>query len=86
MTSPCIRFLKAREEKQRLPPHSKCVLRLFPRSHGLLKLSFGPDFQALPEQFCHDVATDVGQAKVAALEAVGKLGVFETQQVQDRCL
>ena len=38
------------------------------------------------QDFADDVAVDVGQAEVAALEAVGQLGVVEAQQVQDRGL
>ena len=36
------------------------------------------------QQPLDDLAVHVGQAEVAALEAVGQLGVVEAQQVQDR--
>ena len=38
----------------------------------------------LREQLLHDLAVHVGQAEVAALEAVGQLRVVDAEQVQDR--
>ena len=39
---------------------------------------------SLGQQFFDDRAADVGEAEVAALEAVGELRVVEAQQVQQR--
>ena len=38
----------------------------------------------LRQQLRHHVSMHVGQAEIAALEAVGQLGVVEAEQVQDR--
>ena len=38
----------------------------------------------LDQKFPDDLAADVGQAEVAALEAVGQPRVVEAEQVQDR--
>ena len=40
--------------------------------------------RTLRQQLRHDLAVHVGQAEVAALEAVGQLRVVEAEQVQDR--
>ena len=36
------------------------------------------------QQLRHHIPMHVGQAEIAALEAVGELGVVEAEQVQDR--
>ena len=52
---------------------------------GTQKCRFGGDIlHALRQQLLHHFAVHVGQAEVAALEAVGQPGVVEAQQVQDR--
>ena len=37
----------------------------------------------LAEQFIHELTVDVGKAEVPALEAVGQLGMVETEQVEN---
>ena len=62
----------------------------FPRAtHNMSFLPFaGIARRAFPvrsgQQFFHDLPMDVGEAEVAALEAVGQLGVVEAEQVQER--
>src|SRR4051812_13890018 len=36
------------------------------------------------QQTFHDLAADVGQSEISALESVGQLGVIEAEQVEDR--
>ena len=43
-----------------------------------------PEHQPSRQQLRHDIAMHIGQAEIAALEAIGQLGVVEAEQVQDR--
>src|SRR5689334_13499171 len=43
-----------------------------------------PRLNASRQELRHDLAADVGQAEIAALETVGQLRVIEAEEVQDR--
>jgi len=50
---------------------------------GGIRLKFVPT-HGLRNQLLHDIAVDVGEAKVSALKSIGQPGVVETKYMKDR--